>query len=141
MQTLYHCIVYLFKSISYRLFGQQIENLNDPGIANTMLGMLTYPDDFSKSQGLNQLWYKDNITYAEADNTGFAASHVFIVTKPTSKGSFSFAIPLKHIFGFADDYKIVYGFRHELPLVRDSDANAVLRAAAVNDLAKVVLLR
>ena len=133
-------IMYLFKSISYRLSGQQIEHLNDPGIASTMLGMLTYPDDFSKSQGLNQLWYKDSSTDAEADNTGFAARHGYIITKPTNKGSFSFSIPLKHIFGFADDYsKIVYGFKHELSLVRDSDANAVLRAAAVNDVAKVDL--
>ena len=105
-----------------------------------MLGMLTYLDDFSKSQGLNQLWYKDSSTDAEAENTGFAARHGYIITKPTNKGSFSFAIPLKHIFGFADDYnKIVYGFRHELSLIRASNANAILRAAAVNDPAKIVL--
>ncbi|XP_063447224.1 uncharacterized protein LOC134726736 [Mytilus trossulus] len=133
-------IMYLFKSISYRLSGQQIEHINDPGIATTMLGMLTYPDDFSKSQGLNQLWYKDSSADAEAENTGFAARHGYIITKPANKGSFSFAIPLKHIFGFADDYnKIVYGLRHELSLVRDSNANAILRAAAVNDVAKIVL--
>ena len=133
-------IMYLFRTISYRLSGQQIEHINDPGIATTMLGMLTYPDDFSKSQGLNQLWYKDSSTAAHADNTGFAARHGYIITKPANKGSFSFTIPLKHIFGFADDYgKIVYGFKHELSLVRDSDANAVLRAVAVNDVAKIVL--
>ena len=133
-------VMFLFRSISYRLSGQQVEHLNDPGVATTMLGMLTYPDDFSKSQGLNQLWFKDSTADAEAENTGFAARHGYIITKPLSKGSFSFAIPLKHIFGFAADYeKIVYGFKHELSLVRDSDANAVLRAAAVNDVAKVVL--
>ncbi|XP_071176618.1 uncharacterized protein [Mytilus edulis] len=133
-------IMYLFKSISYRLSGQQIEHINDPGIATTKLGKLTYPDDFSKSQGLNQLWYKDSPPNAEAANIGFAARHGYIITKPTNKGSFSFAIPLKHIFGFADDYnKIVYGFRHELSLVRDSNSNAILRAAAVNDAAKIVL--
>ena len=133
-------VMFLFRSISYRLSGQQIEHLNDPGIATTMLGMLTYPDDFSKSQGLNQLWFKDSTADAEADNVGFAARHGYIITKPTNKGSFSFSIPLKHVFGFAEDYdKIVYGFKHELSLVRDSDANAILRAAALNDVAKIVL--
>ena len=44
-------IMYLFRSISYRLSGQQIEHINDPDIATTMLGMLTYPDDFSKIAG------------------------------------------------------------------------------------------
>lgn len=135
-------IMYLFKSISYRLSGQQIEHLNDPGVATTMLGMLTYPDDFSKSQGLNQLWFKDTTADAEDANTGFKARRDFIIAKPTTKGNFSFTIPLKHIFGFADDYdKVVYGFKHELRLVRDSDSNAILRAAAVNDVAKIKLTK
>ena len=30
-------IMYLFRTISYRLSGQQIEHINDPGIATTML--------------------------------------------------------------------------------------------------------
>lgn len=133
-------IMYLFRTITYRLSGQQIEHINDPGIATTMLGMLTYPDDFSKSQGLNQLWFKDSTAIAAAENSGFAIRHGYTIVKPANKGSFSFAIPLKHIFGFADDYdKIVYGFKHELSLVRDSDANAVLRAAAVNDPARIIL--
>ena len=66
--------------------GQQIEHINNPGIATTMLGILTYPNDFSKSQGLNQLWYKDSSTDDEAENTGYAASHGYIITKPTNKG-------------------------------------------------------
>ena len=49
-------IMYLFKTISYRLSGQLIEHINDPGIATTMLGMFTYHDESSKTQGLNQLW-------------------------------------------------------------------------------------
>ena len=77
--------MYIFKTISFRLSGQQIEHINDPGIATTMLGMLTYPDDLSKSQDLNQLWYKDSSTDAEAENTGFASRHVYIITKSTKK--------------------------------------------------------
>ena len=58
-----------------------------------------------------------------------ALQHVMGILSPSPpiKGSFSFTIPLRHIFGFADDYnKIVYGFKHELSLVRDSDDNAIL---------------
>lgn len=69
---------------------------------------------------------KDSSAAAEAENTGC------IITKPTNKGSFSFTIPLKHISEFTDNYdKIVYGPRRELSLVRDSDANAILRDAVV----------
>ena len=49
-------MMYLFKRIRYDLSGQEIENLINPGQATTMLGLLKYPDDFSKSKGLNQLW-------------------------------------------------------------------------------------
>ena len=52
-------MMYLFKNIKYQLSGQDIETVMYPGYpeqATTMLGLLKYPDDFSKSQGLNQLW-------------------------------------------------------------------------------------
>ena len=61
-----------------------------------MLGLLKYPDDFSKAQGLNQLWYKDTATTsANADNNGFAARHAYLIQSPAVKGTFSFGIPLK----------------------------------------------
>ena len=48
-------IIYLFSNISYRLSNQEIESVHHPGQATTMLGLLKYPDDFSKAQGLNPL--------------------------------------------------------------------------------------
>ena len=42
-------MVYLFKRIYYKLSGQEIENIMHPGQATTILGLLKYPDDFSKS--------------------------------------------------------------------------------------------
>ena len=66
-----------------------------------MLGLLKYPDDFSKAQGLNQLWYKETATTAvKTDNNGFAARHAYLIQSPTVKCTFSFRIPMKHIFGF-----------------------------------------
>ena len=81
-----------------------------------MLGLIKYLDDFSKAQGLNQLWYKDTaITAAKADSNGFAARHAYLIQSPTVKGTFSFRISLKHIFDFCEDYgKIVYGLKHSL---------------------------
>ena len=46
-------MMYLFKNIKYQLSGQDIESVLNPGQATTMLGLLKYPNDFSKSQGLN----------------------------------------------------------------------------------------
>ena len=58
--------MHLFKSIQYELSGQVIKKVLFPGQATMMLGLLKYPNNFSKSQGLNQLWYKDTATRAIA---------------------------------------------------------------------------
>ena len=123
-------IMHLFKRIRYDLSGQEIENLVHPGQATTMLGLLKYPDDFSKSKGLNQLWYKDTNTNATIGNNGNAGFNVrrHYIFSSDPVGTFSFKIPLKHIFGFCEDYdKIVYGLKHNLTLTRNNDNDAIYR--------------
>ena len=92
-------LMHLFSNIKYQLSGKEIESLYYPGQATTMLGLLKYPDDFQKSQGLNQLWYKDMGAAAHlTNNPGFGARHSYIIKTPNPKCTFSFRIPLKHIF-------------------------------------------
>ena len=125
-------IMHLFKRIRYDLSGQEIENIVNVGQATTMLGLLKYPDDFSKSKGLNQLWYKDTTNNADNDNAGFKIrkAHIF---GSNPRGTFSFRIPLKHIFGFCEDYdKIVYGLKHTLTLTRNNDDNAIFKTNTNN---------
>ena len=131
-------IMHLFKRIRYELSGQDIENITNLGQATTMLGLLKYPDDFSKSKGLNHLWYKDTKNTTVLDpananyNAGFKIRHDYIFGKADGDvnpiGSFSFRIPLKHIFGFCEDYdKVVYGLKHTLTLTRDNDNTAIYK--------------
>ena len=138
-------IMHLFKRIRYELSGQEIENIMNVGQATTMLGLLKYPDDFSKSKGLNQLWYKDTKNTTILDpandnfNAGFKVRHDYIFGNTdgvaANVGTFSFRIPLKHIFGFCEDYdKIVYGLKHTLTLTRDNNNTAIFKAI-VNNLA------
>ena len=123
-------MMYLFKRIRYDLSGQEIEILVHLGQATTMLGLLKYPDDFSKSKGLNQLWYKDTTVNAEEGNTGWEIRRFQIIRNSDPRGTFSFKIPLKHIFGFCEDYdKVVYGLKHNLTLTRNDDNDAIFRAA------------
>ena len=123
-----------FSRIEYHLSNPLIESLNYPGQATTMLGLLKYPDDFSKVQGLNQLWYKDTATSAaKVDNNGFASRQAYLIQSPTVKGTFSFRISLKHIFEFCEDYdKIVYRLKHSITLVRKTEDDAIFRAAAAD---------
>ena len=127
-------IMHLFKRIRYNLSGQEIENIMNVGQATTMLSLLKYPDDFSKSKGLNQLWYKDTTNAAVINNAnvgfnaGFKIRQDYIITNSRPRGSFSFRIPLKHIFGFCGDYdKVVYGLKHNLTLTRNDDNEAIYR--------------
>ena len=122
-----NAIMNLFSRIEYHLSNQLIGSLNYPGQATTMLGLLKYSDDFSKAQGLNQLWYKDTATTAiKADNNGFAAIHANLIQSPTVEGIFYFRIPMKHIFGFGENYdKSVYGLKHNLTLVRKTDDDVI----------------
>ena len=123
-----NAMMHLFKSIWYKLSGQEIEKIMYPGQATAMLGLLKYPDDFSKSKGLNQLWYQDTLPEASIQNTGWNARKLYIINNFDPKGSFSFRIPLKHIFWFCEDYdKVVYGLKHTLTLTRNDDEDAIFR--------------
>ena len=137
-------IMYLFSDVRYHLASHEIEVLQNPGYATTMLGMLKYPDDFNKSQGLNQLWAPDGgLGTLEKErnndnyNKGFDIRHKYIIKSPNKKGEFSFKIPLKHFLGFCEDYKkIIYGMQQRLTLTRTGNADAIFRA---NDLADCII--
>ena len=128
-----NAIMYLFSDVRYHLASHEIEVLQNPGHATTMLGMLKYPDDFNKSQGLNQLWAPDIKagTAVLADNNGYNMRHEYITQTADPKGTFSFKIPLKHFLGFCEDYKkILYGMQQKLTLTRTGDNNAIFKNAA-----------
>ena len=131
-------IMYLFSDVRYHLASHEIEVLQNPGHATTILGMLKFPDDFSKSQGLNQCWIKDtgqgntNVG-GDEPNEGFKLRRDYIINMPATRGHFCFKIPLKHFLGFCEDYKkILYGMQQRLTLTRISDDNAIFRANAVD---------
>ena len=98
--------MYLFSDVRFHLASHEIEVLQNPGHATTMLGMLKFPDDFSKSQGLNQCWIKDtgdgDANPANDANEGFKLRRNYITNMPEgdNKGKFNFKIPLKHFLGF-----------------------------------------
>ena len=70
-------------------------------------------------------------------NAGFKIRHDYIFGKAdgdvTPTGTFSFRIPLKHIFGFCEDYdKVVYGLKHTLTLTRNNDNDAIHKRVVLN---------
>ena len=125
-------IMYLFSHISYYLSNQEVETIHDPGQSTKMIGYLKYAVEFQLGEGMNQLWQRDTTALADlTNNVGFKNRQNYIITQSEDKGTFSFCIPLKHIFGFCDDYdKVLYGFKHTLTLNRRGNDEAIFRLAA-----------
>ena len=86
------------------------------------------------------MWYKDTGPTAHLEhNVGFGIRQEYIIKNSNPKGSFSFRIPLKHIFGFCEDYdKVVYGLKHALTLTRNDDNDAIFRDVGL-DAGKIML--
>ena len=132
-------IMYLFSDVRYHLASHEIEVLQNPGYATTMLGMLKYPDDFNKSQGLNQLWVPDtpiaDNNIANMDNLGFKKRENHIINDSDPRGTFSFKIPLKHFLGFCEDYKkVLYGMQQRLTLTRSGNIqDSIFRTNATDE--------
>ena len=116
-----------------------MEHVNYPGQAITLLGLASYSADYYEGCGLAQGWFPDINTNAALSNTGSYTRLGYLIQKPNPKGSFPYAIPIKHIFGFMDDYtKVTYGMRDTLQLIRKGDDDSLFRIAAAG-VGKVVL--
>ena len=138
-----NAMMYLFSDVRYHLASHEIEILQNPGHATTMLGLLKYTDDFTKSQGLNQGWVPDTIIVDnnianKANNKGFKKRFEYIIEDSAPAGSFEFKIPLKHFLGFCEDYKkVIYGMQQRLRLTRSGNINDPIFRAAGNDIGEV----
>ena len=85
------------------------------------------------------MWYKDTTTNPEEENVGWNIRKNYINDNSDPTGTFSFRVPLKHMFGFCEDYnKILYRMKQTLTLTRNDDNDAIFRANAV-DAGKITL--
>src|ERR1044071_8954039 len=146
-----NAMMHLFSDIRYSINGKEIERISHPGQATSMLGYLSFPDDYSTGAGLKSCWSKDTANNASSKefndipntggaviknvnyNQGFAARRGLLMSSDP-RGCFSFVIPFNHIFGFGEYNKVIYNVKHELTLTRMStDRKAIYRAAGVGD--------
>ena len=90
-------LLYLFSSLKSTLAGQEVEHVNYPGDATSLLGLASYSSEYQKGCGLAQRWYTDTSTAGALINNGFAVRQQFLIRSPDPKCSFQCAIPMKHI--------------------------------------------
>ena len=122
-------IMHLFSNVKYELAGQEIESVNNPGIAGVLMGTSKFAYDYGSGAGMVQCW-SPQTTDTVLGERGFLRRQEYIINKSVPIGTFSFAIELENLFGFCEDYdKVVYGMRHKLTLVRKNDDDAIQRVA------------
>ena len=132
-------LLYLFSSLKLTLAVQAMEHVNYPGHATTLLGLARYSTTYDKGYGLAKGWFPDINAKAADNNTGFYTRQRYLIRNPDPNGSFQCAIPMRHMFGFVDDYsKMTYGMRDTLQLNSKDDNDALFRTAAAGA-GKVVL--
>lgn len=107
---------FLFDEIRYELNGYEIDKCKNVGITSTLKGYVSFTP-YELAQMENAGWNKNSDTQS-------------------ANGHINFCIPLKNIFGFAEDNKnIVMHGKHEIYLVRSrNDVNAFVGA---NDLTTI----
>ena len=122
-------VMHLFSNVKYVLAGQEIECVNNPGIAGVLMGIAKFPYDYANNAGMVQCW-SPQTSDAVLGERVFARRKEYIISKAVPRGSFSFAVELENLFGFCEDYdKVVYGMRHKLTLVRKNNDDAIQRIA------------
>jgi hypothetical protein len=157
-----NAIMYLFSDIKYEINDIEVEKITNPGQTTTILGLASYPDDYSSSSALKLCWSKDTSARADSNeyglipagpipqggfrivrninyNQGFDIRKKYLMSSdPDPTGHFEFAIPFDHIFGFGNYKHAIWGVKHTLTFSRDNDDLAIYRAAGV-DVGKVKL--
>lgn len=99
-----NAMAFLFQDIRYELNGVEIDRTKNCGITTTMKGILSYGKE------------SDHALESSCWNLG--------AIKPIEDKDFSFTVPLKHLLGFAEDYrKVIINAKHELILNRSNTNN------------------
>lgn len=106
---------FLFDSISYDLNGKEIDSARDPGIISTIKGYLCYSENDSK----------------HLDIAGWNYPATPIINK--NDGSFVMRLPLHHLLGIFNDYKLVQFGKQTLRLVRARNDNDCIKITEVNN--------
>ena len=123
-------IMHLFSNVKYEIAGQEIESINEPGIAGCLMGTAKFPYGYSNGIGLMGCWAQ-NTAASQLGTKGWEKRKDYIIAKSVPIGSFSFIIDLENVFGFVEDYdKVTYGMRQKLTLVRKDDNDAILKTGA-----------
>lgn len=125
-----NAVAYLFSNVRFQIGDKTVDEINYPGFASTMKGIVSYGPEHQAILA-NRGWILDSAGASSADDTTnlvFKHKRDVLFGAHSPKGSFAFSVPLSHLLGFFEDYtKIIYGVKMTLTLMRTADSNAIFR--------------
>ncbi len=54
-----NAVAFMFSELTYLPNGSEVESISDPGLATTMMGILTYDANYNSSTGMSLGWVRD----------------------------------------------------------------------------------
>ena len=130
-------ILHLFDSISYSLNEKTVEFINYPGVCQSMLSYVLESDEYDRYQSSAHCGQRDDAaTATDATNNGFKRRRA-LLQNADPRGSFSYVIPLKRLFGFFRDYnKVIFGTTQSLSVkTKGNSSDAIFRENVGGDAA------
>jgi hypothetical protein len=158
-----NAMMYMFRYVELEVGTEKVESIDNPGQTTSILGYLSYPDDFNSSSGMSLCWSKDTTDNANSQkyntlqavgvggavpaftpqeiatyNEGFHKRKLFL-NSSNPRGLFSFCIPFSHIFGFSEYGKYIYNTKMSLKFSRESDNIPIHKTNTLNRTGKIRL--
>jgi len=142
----------IFQKAYYLINDQLCEEVDYCHQATTVISLINWSDDYTRSAGTSALWYKDTgngktdrnryittsteaadvITSVTMDNANYNMGHTMRAEVCKEGNLVTIMLPLSHVFGFFNDInKVFRGVRHTVKLVRNDDKNIIYCAAGI----------
>ena len=129
ISMIHNAVPHMFSNCKLSINDKVVEDVNQVGHVSSMIYNVLFPYSKGKQDGLQSMWYPDVTSAATVDNKGFAARRSYILTQPTTKGTFKLHVPLHMFFGFMENFVAVTGYPMQLEFVRGPDYPALFRNA------------
>src|SRR5258705_12823076 len=142
----------LFKNARYEIGGKEIESIQHVGVVTTILNLVEFSHDYSKTCASNMFWHVDTSEQADKDRFSYVGSEVSLDSNVKIKNfvkaikaninfnegflerfkrtkeskQISLFLPLSRLFGFCKDINRVFrGVTHTIKLDKNDDDNII----------------
>lgn len=118
---IHNAFPFMFRNFTYKINGQIVDSIDYPGHVSTLFNNVMFSSNKQYESGLQYLWSPDTTSTADASNKGWEIRRKMLLVEPTKKGIFKFKIPIKNIFGFGENVKVITKVNHEFEITRQEN--------------------